>query len=288
MVTDDRSRNSDTAVPAHRDFFADGIGPKLSPNAVADLRQALASFDAADPGDLLSGWSSKAEANARWFRQELSGADAGRRFAEYLEENGMYRGVSKKLVEDNPKLAADLSAFDESYPEKEAATDVRSLTTEQLNAAIDKAEGLIEPMGKALRAQNATAIQELSSAVASDPTQMARCVIGPVLPVLDLSKSARKALAGARERVDDLVKYRAGRGIVGRSPGTRRRLFGTQSYGKIGRLTTRGSMHRPRATDNPACQTLFTSSPPSAPTFPASPAARSCSTTPAGRSSRVA
>lgn len=187
-------------------LFDDGLGKKLSPSAVVDLHEALASFDGNDPANLLSEWTSRVEESMKWFRQELSGPDAGERYAKYLQANGMYRGVSAKIREEKPELAGELSALDDSCPEKEAATDVQTLTASQLNAAIDEAERLIEPMGKALRAQDVKAIQELSAVVAKDPTQMARCIIGPVLPVLELSRSARKALSGAKTLLDELIK----------------------------------------------------------------------------------
>ncbi|MFO0859584.1 MAG: hypothetical protein U0570_03445 [Phycisphaerales bacterium] len=187
-------------------LFEDGFGKKLSAGATVDLHQVLESFDGNDPGNLLTGWAARAEQNVQWFRQQLVGDDAGAKYAKYLQENGMYRGAAERIRKDEPQLAGDLSAFDDTFPEKEAADYVRNLTSKQLNDAIDEAERRIDPMGKALLAQDAGAIQELSAAISADATQIARCIIGPVRPVLDLSRMTRKSLSGAKALVEERIK----------------------------------------------------------------------------------
>lgn len=184
----------------------DGMDKALSSDAKARLQSAMAEIDASDPGGLLRGWEDAAQNNVRWFRQEFLGEDGAKRYAEYLRTYGVFAGAVSDLSRFDAKAAEVWREIQGLVPEKDFAEKASSLTKEQLSAAIDEAEKLVSPLAVAIRAENIDSVRALSKQIASDQTQVARCVIGPVVPTLQLSQSAREAIAESKRRISESAK----------------------------------------------------------------------------------
>ncbi|MBX3388127.1 MAG: hypothetical protein KF691_01585 [Phycisphaeraceae bacterium] len=184
----------------------DGMDKALSSDAKARLQSAMAEIEASDPGGLLRGWEDAAQNNVRWFRQEFLGEDGAKRYAEYLRTYGVFAGAVSDLSRFDAKAAEVWREIQGLVPEKDFAEKASGLTKEQLSAAIDEAEKLVSPLAVAIRAENIDSVRTLSTQIASDQTQVARCVIGPVVPTLQLSQSAREALAESKRRISESAK----------------------------------------------------------------------------------
>ena len=184
----------------------DGMDKAMSGGAKSKLIAAMAGIDAKDPGHLIQGWENSAENNVRWFRQEFLGEDGAKRYAEHIRTFGVFTGPVGDLSKFDAKAAELWREMERLVPEKDFAEKAITLSKEQLSAAIDKAENLIVPLGSAIRAEDVNAIRKLSTTITSDPTQVARCVIGPVVPVLQTSQAARQSLAESERRVSEVLK----------------------------------------------------------------------------------
>ena len=184
----------------------DGMEKALSSDAKSRLQSAMSEIDASDLGGLLRGWEDAAQNSVRWFRQEFLGEDGAKRYAEYLRTYGVFAGAVSDLSRFDAKAAEVWREIQGLVPEKDFAEKASGLTKEQLSAAIDEAEMLVSPLAVAIRAENIDSVRTLSKKIASDQTQVARCVIGPVVPTLQLSQAARAALAESKRRISESVK----------------------------------------------------------------------------------
>lgn len=184
----------------------DGMNSAMSSNARSKLLDAMAGIDAQDPGHLIQGWEESAKHNVRWFREEFLGEDGAKRYAEYIRTYGVFTGAVADLSKFDAKSAAIWREIEGLVPEKEFADKAVALSQEQLIAAIDATEKLVSPFAIAIRGEDVDTIRQLSGTIASDPTQVARCVIGPVVPTLQLSQSARQSLAEAHRRLSEVAK----------------------------------------------------------------------------------
>lgn len=184
----------------------DGMNKSMSGGAKAKLLETIAGIDTQDPGHLIHGWEDSAENNVRWFRQEFLGEDGAKRYANHVRTFGVFTGPAADVSKFDAKAAELWREMEGLVPEKDFAERAMTLSKEQLSTAIDEAEKLVGPFGTAIRAEDVNVIRKLSNAVTSDPTQVARCVIGPVVPVLQLSQTARQSLAESERRVSEGLK----------------------------------------------------------------------------------
>lgn len=184
----------------------DGMDRAMSPAAVKMLDDAIAVFDSKDPGDLLATWADSAQDSVRWFRAELAGEDAPKRYAKYLREYGVFRGSPNLLMAVDPRAKEALADFDGLLPEKETADEVLEMSRDQLIEALDQAEKLIEPTQRALLAEDRQAIREIATRVKADRTQLAHSIVGPAGAILSFSLNTREAIQTVQKRLDVRVK----------------------------------------------------------------------------------
>lgn len=199
-----RATGAMVASSACRRVAALAQSADLSGVSGADVAAAVASFDFNDPARQMADLASDSKAAIEYLRGQFKGADAGEKYAQYLEEVGSLPvtelpGVSAAQMEE-------LKPFLSLLPDKTFAEKARKMSEKEISAALDQAAAMVDPMVAAIQKGDQAALKGLLEKVKGDQTQVSRIALGGLGTILPGRVLTQDALSKAKAATEKMKK----------------------------------------------------------------------------------
>lgn len=165
---------------------------------------AVASFDFNDPSRQMSDMATETKASIEHLRGQFKGADAGAKYAQYLEEVGVLPMTSLPGVTEAE--FARIQPMLSLLPEKTFAEKARKMSEKDIGAALDVAAGLVDPMVEAIQKGDEAALNVLLGKVKADQTQVSRIALGQFGTVFPGRVLIQDALTKAKAATEKMKK----------------------------------------------------------------------------------
>lgn len=199
-----RTTGAMVASSAGRRLAALAKGADISGVPAAEVSAAVASFDFNDPARQMVDLASDTKATIEHLRGQFKGAEAGAKYAQYLEEVGI---VGAGDVQGVPAaLMTELSPLISLLPEKAFAEKARKMSEKEIGAALDQAAAMVDPIVTALQKGDAAGLKTLLDKVKADQTQVSRVALGGLGAVLPSRAMAQDALNQAKAATEKMKK----------------------------------------------------------------------------------
>lgn len=181
-------------------FVDAGASTHIDDTTRASIRLLLIPFESGDPTGAIAQWPAETRASIARFRSDLDVENAGEVYAAWIATHG--------LNADPGWISPDARDIMYGQPLKSHAAAAKSFTREQLMAALDTAERMIEPMTTAMLADDQPAMQAMFDECEREPTRLTLLVIGSAKARIPERNATRKTFGTKIDRIKPLTEPR--------------------------------------------------------------------------------